>query len=116
MSNGSGGNIPENNIEALLQGIAACATCEAVVMIADNGSAVSDMVLLNQLKKPVHIILCGVHDVVQTDYLNIARSRGGSVHIAGEDLQQLTTVKEGEQISFNGRQYKLVKGKFVLVK
>lgn len=87
MSNGNGGNIPENNIEALLNGLHACPDCSAVIMIADNASKVSDMALLKQINKPVHIILCGVHDVINADYLNIAKSTGGSLHTAEEDIQ-----------------------------
>lgn len=116
MSNGNGGNIPENNIEALLKGNLACTDCGDIVMIADNASPVSDMVLLKQLNKPVHIILCGVHGAVNTDYLDIARSTGGSIHLAEDDLQQLMAVKEGEQITLHGHQYKIKNGKFTLIK
>jgi hypothetical protein len=112
MSNGNGGAIPENNIEALIKGIAACTNCGAVVMIADNTSAVSDMALLKNLNKPVHIILCGVHDAVNIDYLNIAKSTNGAVHTAAEDIP-LANVKEGEKIFINNRSYKITNGKFV---
>ncbi len=112
MSNGNGGAIPENNIEALIKGTVACNNCDAVVMIADNSSAVSDMALLKNLNKPVHIILCGVHDAVNIDYLNIAKSTNGSVHTAAEDIQ-LANLKEGEKIIINGRSYAITKGKFI---
>ena len=112
MSNGNGGNIPEDNIEAVLKGSTACNNCSAVIMIADNASAVSDMVLLKQLNKPVHIILCGVYESINTDYLNIARSTGGSVHTATEDLEQLIDLKEGEKIIIHNKTYKIVNGKF----
>ena len=82
-------------------------------MIADNNSAVSDMALLKQLYKPVHIILCGVHDAVTLDYLNIAKGTNGSVHTAAEDIQ-LANLKEGEKIIINGRSYIITKGKFVV--
>ena len=112
MSNGNGGAIPENNIEALLKGTAACNNCDAAVMIADNSSAVSDMALLKNLNKPVHIILCGVHNAVNVDYLNIARSTNGSVHFEAQDIQ-LANLKEGEKIIINGRSYKITNGKFI---
>ncbi len=111
MTNGNGGNIPENNMEALLKGSSACANCSDIIMIADNSSPVSDMALLKQLHRPVHIILCGVHETVNADYLNIARSTDGTVHIAGEDVE-LNNVKEGEAILINGRTYKFSNGKF----
>ena len=86
MSNGSGGNIPENNIEALLAGINSCPECGTIVMIADNTSPVSDMALLKQVTKPVHIIVCGVHDKVNPDYVQIAKSTGGTVQLAEKAL------------------------------
>ncbi len=113
MSNGNGGAIPENNIEALIKGTGACNNCDAVVMIADNNSAVSDMALLKQLHKPVHIILCGVHDAVTLDYLNVAKGTSGSVHTASEDIQ-LANLKDREKIIINGRSYIITKGKFVV--
>jgi hypothetical protein len=111
MSNGNGGNIPENNIEALLKGSAFCPECSETVMIADNSSPVSDMSLLLQLRHPVHIILCGVHELINTDYLDIAKSTGGSVHIADEDVQ-LSNVKDGEELIIKGKKYKLSNGRF----
>ena len=113
MSSGNGGGIPENNIEAIIKGMAACSNCDAVVMIADNASGVSDMSLLKNLLKPVHIILCGVHDAVNTDYLNIARSTNGTVYTANEELQQLANVKEGEKIIINGRNYVVANNQFI---
>ena len=86
MSNGCGGSIPENNIEALLRGIGSCPECKDVVMIADNNSPVSDMILLKQLHTPVHIIVCGVHDKINRDYIEIARATGGSVHLMERDI------------------------------
>ncbi len=108
MSNGNGGGIPENNIEAIIKGMAACNNCDAVVMIADNASGVSDMLLLKNLNKPVHIIVCGVHEAVNVDYLNIARSTKGSVHLATEDVLQLGNINEGEKVTINGRNYVVV--------
>ena len=116
MSNGSGGAIPENNIEALLVGINACPDCSSVVMIADNASPVSDMELLGQLNKPVHIILCGVHETIQPDYLTIAHATGGSVHLMNEDLANLSSLKEGDKVVLGGREYRLVGGRFILKK
>jgi hypothetical protein len=115
MSNGNGGNVPENNIEALIKSVASCPHCNDIILIADNASAVSDMVLLKQLNTPVHIIVCGVRDAVNTDYLTIAKHTGGSVHIADEDVQ-LSNTKEGERIMIHGRSYKISNGKFVMDK
>lgn len=116
MSNGSGGSIPENNIEALISGIAACPECSSVIMIADNYSGVSDMALLKQLHKPVRIILCGVLEKINIDYLNIARSTSGSIHLMETDLLNLADLKEGESITILGHSYSIVNGSFQLKK
>lgn len=116
MRKGTGGAIPENNIEALLYGITACPSCQEVVMIADNHSGVSDIQLLPQLKKPVHIIVCGMLNKINPAYLDIARSTGGSVHLAETDIQNLAAVKEGETVTLFNTVYKVVKGRFELVK
>lgn len=116
MRMGTGGAIPENNIEALLYGIDACGDCKDVVMIADNHSGVSDIQLLTQLKKPVHIIVCGMLNKINPAYLDIARYTGGSVHLAETDIQNLANLKEGETITLFNTVYKLVKGKFEVVK
>jgi hypothetical protein len=114
MRNGTGGAIPENNIEALLYGMEACPTCQDVVMIADNHSGVSDLVLLPMIKKPVRIIVCGVIQKINPAYLNIARSTGGSVHLAETDIQNLAALQEGEMITVGNYRYQIVKGKFVM--
>jgi hypothetical protein len=115
MSNGSGGGIPENNVEALLKGSAACGDCSNIVMIADNASRVSDMSLLQQLDKPVHIIACGVHNKVNTDFLDIARITGGAGHTAQEDPQLFVDMKESATISLHGVSYQIKNGKFIAV-
>ncbi len=116
MTKGSGGAIPENNIEALLAGLAACTDCGDVVMIADNWSAVRDMELLSRIKVPVHVIVCGAARGIHTDYLNIARQTGGSVHTVEKDISGLLTLREGDTILIGGYTYRIANGRFELVK
>ncbi len=111
MKNGSGGAVPENNIEALLHAQSSCNNCE-LLMIADNSSPVSDMVLLKQLNHPVHIIPCGIHETINTDLLDIARLTGGSIHLADKDITDLSTVAENETVRINEHDYKVVNGRF----
>jgi hypothetical protein len=116
MHNGSGGAIPENNIEAILRGIEACPSCREVVMIADNWSGVKDMELLQYVKKPVRIIACGVHDKINTDYLNIALATGGSIHLVEQDIDNLAQLNEGEKLTIGNTTYVIEKGRFKVVK
>ncbi len=113
MSNGCGGAIPENNLEALLTGLRTCTTCKDVVMIADNWSGVSDMALLANIRQPVHIILCGVLQSIQPDYLTIAWQTGGSLHFARQDINDLARYKEGDTLRLYGQNYTITGGRFV---
>lgn len=116
MRNGSGGDMQENDIEALLAGIKACPTCKSIVLIADNFAPVRDVKLLKELNKPIKIILCGTEMGINTQYLDIAKATGGSVHTMQSDLDNLIKKNEGDFIQLDGKKYKISKGKFVLVK
>jgi hypothetical protein len=89
--------------------------CKEIIMIADNFANVKDISLLEKVKKPVHIILCGARVGVNLDYLNIARATGGSVHTIEQDLEDLAKLNEGETITIKGQKFKIEKGKFKLV-
>ncbi len=116
MKNGSGGDMEENDIEAVLKGIKECPECKNIVLIADNFAPVRDVELLKQVKKPIKIILCGAAMGINTQYLDIARATGGSVHTMESDLDALIKKNEGDLIELDGIQYRIVKGKFVQVK
>ncbi len=107
MRSGHGGDGQENDLEAVLHGVSICEDCEHLILIADNFSPVRDMALLEQIKKPVKIILCGVSEEtgINVEYLNIARSTGGSIHLMEQDLYNLIELNEGESIKIGGRTY-----------
>jgi len=114
MERGNGGDIPENNVEALLKAYTMCPDCTNIVMIADNNAPVKDMALARQLNKPIKIIVCGSNgNGVNKDFLNLARISGGSVHTIEDDLTNLMKMKEGEVIKVNGKAYKIISGLFV---
>jgi hypothetical protein len=115
MSKGSGGDIQENDIEALLAGIKECPECKDIVLVADNYSPCRDLSLLKELKKPVKVILCGAQRFINVEYLQIARVTGGSVHTIESDILDLMKMKEGQTIDIDGRTYRIEKDKFVLL-
>lgn len=111
---GSGGDAPENNIEALLYATSQAKQFTNVIMIADNHAPVKDMKLLSQLKVPVHIILCGTSEgAIEPDYLQIAWKTKGSVHTIEEDIHSLARLSEGQEISILGTRYKIMGGEFI---
>jgi hypothetical protein len=112
MEHGSGGDAPENNMEALLAAERDCVSCDSIVMIADNWAPVKDMFLLPSFRKPVKVVLCGVYGPVNADYLNIARKTGGSLHLIEQDIYNLSKMKEGDVLEIKGIRYKVVDGEF----
>ena len=116
MSRGNGGDIPENNIEALLKAIEYYPNCKNIIMLADNWAPVKDIALLPKVTKPIKVIMCGSQGgIINPHYLDIARATGGSVHLLQQDIDSFGNVKEGETITLGKRQYKLVGGKFTIV-
>jgi len=113
MRNGSGGDLPENNIEALLASDKVCKSCDSIVMIVDNWAPIKDMSLLTSYHKPVKVVICGVFDKINIDYLKLARDTKGSIHLMEEDIYALAELKEGQTIKIHGITYKLVDGNFV---
>lgn len=115
MKNGYGGDDPENDIEAILSGLARCSQCEDVVIIADNNANMRDIDLAIQIKKPVKVIVCGSDGEINTEYLDLARLTKGSIHTIEQDILNLMEVKEGEVIKIDEFQYKIKDGKFIQI-
>jgi len=80
-------DIPENNIEALIKGIAAFPNSSEVIMIADNRSCMKDYCLCELVNVPVHVVLCGSKDGINPQYVNLAYRTGGSIHTLDSDIQ-----------------------------
>jgi hypothetical protein len=117
MVNGHGGDGPENDIEALYKGMKYLDGYDAVILIADNRSDMRDLHLVQHLKKPIKVILCGVDEdhPVNAEYLTLARATGGSVHTIEEDLERLKAVSDGAEIVIKGFRYRLEQGRFRLI-
>jgi hypothetical protein len=113
MRRGDGGDLPENDLEALLKARRRYPHHRGpVVLIADNGARIRDMSLVEAIDFPVHIILCGLMNTgVRPEYVELAWRTGGSVHTLRRDLR----FKEPYQsfmlnkVSFEGREFKLSK-------
>lgn len=97
MGNGEGGDIPENNVEALLMAEKINPGGE-LVLVADNWATPRDLGECDKINSPVHVILCSARSGVNPDYLFLARVTNGSVHTRDEDITNLGSMKEGEQV------------------
>ncbi len=106
MMNGSGGDRPENNIEALLLAEQKYPYAKNTVMVADNFATPRDLKLIKKLTKPVNVILCGVNGGnVNKAYIDLAFKTNGSIHTMEQSLDQLFKLKEGEEFDFMGKAY-----------
>jgi hypothetical protein len=97
MARGNGGDLPENNVEALLHAEKMNPGGE-LVLVADNWASPRDLSMCDELTQPVHVILCCARGGVNPDYLFLARVTGGSVHLRDEDVTNLAQMKEGETV------------------
>jgi hypothetical protein len=71
------------------------------------------MALVTSLRKPVRIILCGADPYfINPDYLNLARKTKGSVHLAEQDLNALSLIREGEALRIGYKIFVLHEGLF----
>ena len=82
----------ENNVEALLAAQQQFPEATHLILIADNMSRVKDMHRLNEVRKPVHVVLCGttggdLTKPYQSDYFTIAQVTKGSLHTIEDDLK-----------------------------
>jgi hypothetical protein len=112
MRNGNGGDAEENNYEAVLYGLQKNKGAENIIMIADNQATPRDLELLNKIKMPVHIILCGTSGGVNVAYLNAARKNNGTVHTMEEDLNDLAEVSEGHTLEIGNQVFIVKDGEF----
>jgi hypothetical protein len=114
MKAGTGGDLEENNIEALLQAEKECPSCTSTILIADNMASPRDMSLIPQLQKPVHVVVCGFSPILNADYINLARDTKGTLHFNNRDYTNLHTfIEEGATVQVGKEVYVLKKNRFV---
>lgn len=97
--NGDGGDLPENDIEAILKAQIEFKEANTILLIADNYSIVRDLTLLPSLKKPINIILNRAdldtkgNPIVLKDYIDIALYTGGGIFVEGKSYTSLESIK-----------------------
>ncbi len=113
---GNGGDIPENNLEAVLFGLTLCDSAQHIVMIADNKATPRDLSLSSQLNRPMRIILCNTEGGINTAYMNLARETKSTLHTIEADILDLESKNEGDILVIRRKRYKFTKNRFVLLK
>lgn len=103
--NGSGGDYPENDIEAILKAIEKYPDFEEIVLIADNTSCIRDFSLLKKIDVSVNVVLCGTQKGINPQYVNLAYATGGTIHTIEEDISNLAGQLKDEKIILEGIEY-----------
>lgn len=109
---GSGGDAPENDVEAVLQAIKENPKAKEVILIADNWADMRDYSLIRKINKPVSVILCGTEEGINTQYLDLAKATKGSFHTIEEDIGDMTKISEGHEVKVGKETYIFQGGKF----
>ena len=89
---GTGGDFPENYIEALIRTEKRYPKTDTIVLLADNRACIRDYELIGELTKPVNIILNEIdpkENVINYQFLNLAAATGGRVSFMGQNLPKL---------------------------
>jgi hypothetical protein len=115
MMRGTGGDTPENYMEALLSASQKFPEASEIVVVADNYANIKDISLLSRMKKPVHVILCGTETGINPHYLRLAFKTKGSVHTLGQDITHLHELKDGDKVKIGFQTFQVMKGRFQLL-
>lgn len=110
--NGSGGDRPENDIEALLSAMNSYPDAEEIILIADNYACVRDIELSEKINKPIKVIVCGyVPELGVNPHLAyLAKTSGGGLYTLKEDIEDLKVElgNRGEIKEHKDKRYKLL--------
>lgn len=104
MRNGNGGDITENDFEAVLEAQKEAPDADAILLVVDNFSDVRDEVLIPKITKKVHVVIGGEVTYVRTCYLNLAKATGGDIFVDGRRIS-LSKLAPGERIRIGISQY-----------
>lgn len=116
MKKGSGGGEGlENDVEAILFGLQEFSEADEVILIADNYESMRDYQFLEEIKKPVRIIICGAKARVNIEYLDLSRITKGSIHTTKSDVLNLQKVQKSQTITIDGQSYLFYNDRFNFV-
>jgi len=113
MRAGTGGDIPENNIEAVLETLKQWPDTDTVLMIADNDASVKDISLLKKVNKPVSVMLCGATEKINKDYIEITKVTGGRLFVLSTELAEMKKWQTGTEVKLRGKKFEYKNGELV---
>ena len=107
---------PENDVEAIIKGSEMVEKFNDIILVADNGSGIRDISIVNQIKKPVRIVLCGAENgTIHPDYKELAYRTKGSIHTIEQDIYKFMKNKDGKVIAIGNMNFKVEENQLVQV-
>jgi hypothetical protein len=83
------------------------------LLIADNGADVKDISLLKNVKKPVSVMLCGVTEKVNKDYIEITKATGGRLFVLSTELAEMRKWQAGSEVKIQGKKFEYKNGELI---
>lgn len=105
MRKGRGGDLQENDCEALIKAIEMFSDYDEIILVADSWAPVRDIELVHKIKKPVKVLVCGNELGPHPDYVTIALYTNGSLHFSDDDVLQFFELKAGKVQNIHGTNY-----------
>lgn len=115
-SKGCSGDTQENGIEAILRTQESYPNTKEIIYIADNYAPLRDISLLEKVKIPVRVVLCGTQININQELMNLAKMTNGSIHTMEQDLYDLSKLAEGKIFEFNHKKFIIKNGNIELLK
>ncbi|ANQ48722.1 hypothetical protein MY04_1346 [Flammeovirga sp. MY04] len=96
---GDGGDIPENDMEAIIEAQTNFPDANTFILVADNQSKIRDLELIGSVNHPIHIILNTAEEdhlgipIVLDDYKKIALFTKGSIYVNNQEFKTIDEIK-----------------------
>lgn len=105
----TGGDCQENDVEGAIAGQRFEGKVDHIVLIADGQSPIRDMSLVPNMKKPVHVVVCGdVNGLFNPQYLKLALRTKGTIHTNNQDIDMSQPVFDGYTVEIGKTTYRWV--------
>jgi len=97
MKKGGGGDLPENNLEAVISGLKKYKSIDKVILICDNWAYPRDANLSSLIGVPVEFVMCGADFGLSTQYLNlVSKMNGASINTMEKSIAEMDTLSPGD--------------------
>lgn len=105
MEKGVGGDIPENDIEAIVKAQNENPQIQKIILAADNFAFPRDIELMSEVKKPLLIILCGSQGRINPLWLTFAKKHKAQLAVQGAFLPSFPALNEGDVFKIRAESY-----------